>query len=62
MSQSADSKKEAMAQTTSAAQQGDNIAHALAGAGGGLLSMTLTLAHPPEQYTYYYVDIDLATH
>ncbi|MCJ1467778.1 hypothetical protein MMC07_006403 [Pseudocyphellaria aurata] len=27
---------------TSAAQQGDNIAHALAGAGGGLLSMTLT--------------------
>ncbi|MCJ1451430.1 hypothetical protein MMC28_001767 [Mycoblastus sanguinarius] len=31
-----------MAQTTSAAQQGDNIAHALAGAGGGLLSMTLT--------------------
>lgn len=26
----------------SAAQQGDNIAHALAGAGGGLLSMTLT--------------------
>lgn len=29
-------------QATSAAQQGDNIAHALAGAGGGLLSMTLT--------------------
>ena len=28
--------------TTSAAQQSDNIAHALAGAGGGLLSMTLT--------------------
>ena len=27
---------------SSAAQQGDNIAHALAGAGGGLLSMTLT--------------------
>ena len=27
---------------TSAAQQGDNIAHALAGAGGGLLAMTLT--------------------
>ncbi len=25
-----------------AAQQADNIAHALAGAGGGLLSMTLT--------------------
>lgn len=46
MSQSPSSKKEAMAQTTSASQQGDNIAHALAGAGGGLLSMTLTLAHP----------------
>ncbi|KAF7846129.1 hypothetical protein BT93_L5188 [Corymbia citriodora subsp. variegata] len=28
--------------TTTAAQQGDNIAHALAGAGGGLLAMTLT--------------------
>ena len=28
--------------STSAAQQGDNIAHALAGAGGGLLSMALT--------------------
>ena len=28
--------------TISAAQQTDNIAHALAGAGGGLLSMTLT--------------------
>lgn len=27
---------------TSAAQQGDNIAHALAGAGGGLIAMTLT--------------------
>jgi solute carrier family 25 (peroxisomal adenine nucleotide transporter), member 17 len=27
---------------TSAAQQSDNIAHALAGAGGGLLAMTLT--------------------
>lgn len=27
---------------TPSAQQGDNIAHALAGAGGGLLSMTLT--------------------
>ena len=30
------------APASSAAQQGDNIAHALAGAGGGLLSMTLT--------------------
>lgn len=25
-----------------ASQQGDNVAHALAGAGGGLLAMTLT--------------------
>ncbi|KAL8744945.1 MAG: hypothetical protein Q9190_002872 [Brigantiaea leucoxantha] len=32
----------AAAQAASVAQQGDNIAHALAGAGGGLLSMTLT--------------------
>jgi solute carrier family 25 (peroxisomal adenine nucleotide transporter), member 17 len=30
------------APATSVAQQGDNIAHALAGAGGGLLSMILT--------------------
>lgn len=30
-----------MAEST-AAQQSDNIAHALSGAGGGLLSMTLT--------------------
>jgi len=34
---------------TSATQQGDNIAHALAGAGGGLLSMTLTSV-PPRHY------------
>ena len=33
---------EATVPATSASQQGDNIAHALAGAGGGLLSMTLT--------------------
>ncbi len=33
---------------TSAAQQSDNIAHALAGAGGGLLAMTLTYpSHHP---------------
>ena len=62
MSRSAGSKKEAMAQTTSAAQQGDNIAHALAGAGGGLLSMTLTWAHSPKQYNHYCADIDLVTH
>jgi solute carrier family 25 (peroxisomal adenine nucleotide transporter), member 17 len=28
--------------TTAAAQQSDNVAHALAGAGGGILSMALT--------------------
>ncbi|KAI4139565.1 MAG: hypothetical protein L6R39_006219 [Caloplaca ligustica] len=33
---------EQAAAPASAIQQGDNIAHALAGAGGGLLSMTLT--------------------
>ena len=31
---------------TIAAQQGDNIAHALAGAGGGILSMILTCDSP----------------
>jgi adenine nucleotide transporter 17 len=30
--------------TSTAAQQSDNVAHALAGAGGGLLSMALTYA------------------
>jgi adenine nucleotide transporter 17 len=29
---------------TAAAQQSDNVAHALAGAGGGLLSMAVTYA------------------
>ena len=38
-----DNKAQAQAvAATSAAQQSDNIAHALAGAGGGLLSMALT--------------------
>ena len=31
-------------QTVQSAQQSDNVAHALAGAGGGLLSMTVTYA------------------
>lgn len=31
-----------IAPTSAAAQQSDNVAHALAGAGGGLLSMALT--------------------
>lgn len=34
--------------TTTAAQQSDNVAHALAGAGGGLLSMALTYATHQE--------------
>ena len=46
MSKISTPNKEAMAPATSAAQHGDNIAHALAGAGGGLLSMTLTQAIP----------------
>lgn len=35
-------KAEASVPAISVAQQSDNIAHALAGAGGGLLAMTLT--------------------
>jgi adenine nucleotide transporter 17 len=31
---------------SAAVQQSDNIAHALAGAGGGILSMVLTCASP----------------
>ena len=42
MSDSAATNKISMTEATSAAQHSDNIAHALAGAGGGLLSMTLT--------------------
>ena len=51
-----------MAQTTSAAQQGDNIAHALAGAGGGLLSMTLTSGILSEHCTPKYTDSHPVTH
>ena len=46
MSQPSTSGQDAMARAASIAQQGDNIAHALAGAGGGLLSMTLTSGIP----------------
>lgn len=35
--------QESAAQQSTAEQQSDNVAHALAGAGGGLLSMALTL-------------------
>ncbi|KAL2350461.1 peroxisomal membrane protein PMP47B [Cryomyces antarcticus] len=38
----AQASRTAAAQTSTAAQQSDNVAHALAGAGGGLLSMALT--------------------
>lgn len=38
------SQQEVSPISTAAPAQGDNVAHALAGAGGGLLSMTLTLA------------------
>lgn len=38
-------QKKAVA-ASAAAQQSDNIAHALAGAGGGILSMVLTYAFP----------------
>lgn len=36
----------------SVAQQSDNVAHALAGAGGGLLSMALTYALLPDPAPY----------
>lgn len=35
-------EKQQVAETSTAAQQSDNVTHALAGAGGGLLSMALT--------------------
>ena len=43
-SQQKPSQREVSPISTAAPAQGDNVAHALAGAGGGLLSMTLTLA------------------
>ena len=48
MSQPSSTTQEKLAESTqsvptsTAAQQSDNVAHALAGAGGGLLSMALT--------------------
>jgi hypothetical protein len=50
MSQVQEKAQEKLAESTAAvpqstaAQQSDNVAHALAGAGGGLLSMALTYA------------------
>ena len=57
MSKPTDQPREAVLPSPTT-QQGDNIAHALAGAGGGLLSMTLTsvyLTHPfiPTTYMSY---------
>lgn len=37
-------QREALVSSGNAVQQSDNIAHALSGAGGGLLSMALTYA------------------
>lgn len=51
MSQTQEKAQEKLAESTqsaptsAAAQQSDNVAHALAGAGGGLLSMALTYEH-----------------
>lgn len=42
MSQSTVEQQKRAAAASAAAQQSDNIAHALAGAGGGILSMVLT--------------------
>lgn len=38
--------------TSTAAQQSDNVAHALAGAGGGLLSMALTYVQESHTNTF----------
>lgn len=52
MAQAQEKAQEKLAESTTAvpqstaAQQSDNVAHALAGAGGGLLSMALTYACP----------------
>jgi adenine nucleotide transporter 17 len=54
MSQSQEKAQQTLSESASsvpqgtAAQQSDNVAHALAGAGGGLLSMALTYT-PPKQ-------------
>jgi hypothetical protein len=39
-------QKSAVSAASAAVQQSDNIAHALAGAGGGILSMMLTYGFP----------------
>lgn len=42
-------KRSVAAAAAAAAQQTDNITHALAGAGGGILSMVLTCVDPRQQ-------------
>lgn len=50
MSQSTvEQQKRSVAAAAAAAQQTDNITHALAGAGGGILSMVLTCVDPRQQ-------------
>lgn len=54
------------APTSTAAQQSDNVAHALAGAGGGLLSMALTYAlrdtWPASMLTHTQLSTHYAVH
>lgn len=45
MSQSTVEQQKKAAAASAAVQQSDNIAHALSGAGGGILSMVLTCVH-----------------
>lgn len=52
MSQAPLEEQKKAAAASAAAQQSDNIAHALAGAGGGILSMVLTYANPHNRKTF----------
>jgi adenine nucleotide transporter 17 len=49
MSQSTTEQQQKTVAVAAAAQQSDNISHALAGAGGGILSMILTCVAPHQQ-------------
>ncbi|KXT09953.1 hypothetical protein AC579_9734 [Pseudocercospora musae] len=55
------SEKESAAQQSTAEQQGDNVVHALAGAGGGLLSMALTVGDGCDAEKDRYPLITLST-
>ena len=50
MSQSTIEQQKKAAAASAAVQQSDNIAHALSGAGGGILSMALTCVHPSSLF------------